>query len=469
MNAPGSERTLKVPPHSIDAEQSVLGGLMLDNRAWETIADRLAPDDFYRPAHRIVFEVMRDLADDLQPLDVVTVSETIRNRGMLEKSGGVAYLAELAESTPAASNVGAYAAIVRERATLRQLLRTANDIGAAAFEPAGRPSAELLDEAEQALFRIAEGRMRGDGPQAIAELLKAATERLEALARSGGGLTGLATGFEDLDERTAGLQASDLIVIAGRPSMGKTALAVNIAEHVLMSSEEDAPPVIIFSLEQPAEQLTLRLLASLGAIEYEHLRRGQLADQEWVSLESALRQPSGRPLYIDDAPALTPNDVRTRVRRLAREKGGVRLIVVDYLQLMRSPGKAETRTLEISEISRSLKAIAKEMRCPLVALSQLNRGLESRENKRPRMSDLRESGAIEQDADVILFIYRDEVYHPDSPQKGVAELIIGKQRNGPVGTIELSFVGSMMRFRPYVDGSGYEGNADGEARSVHPS
>ena len=455
-----SSTRLKVPPHSIEAEQSVLGGLMLDDRAWDEAADKLEPADFYRPAHRIIFQVMRELAGGLQPLDVLTVSEAIRARGLLEKTGGVVYLAEVAESTPAASNVLAYARIVGERSTLRQLLGAVNDIGEAVFAPAGRTSAELLDEAERAVFAIAEGRLRDGGPQRIGPLLGAATERIEQLAQSGGGLTGLATGFADLDERTAGLQASDLVVIAGRPSMGKTALAVNIAEHAVMADDADERPIVVFSLEQPAEQLTLRLLSSLGAIEYGHLRSGRLDDREWVRLASAIRQLSGKPLYIDDAPALTPNDVRARVRRIARAAGDVRLIVVDYLQLMRTHDKPETRTLEISEITRSLKAIAKEMRCPLVALSQLNRSLESRENKRPRMSDLRESGAIEQDADVILFVYRDEVYDPETAQKGIAELIISKQRNGPTGTVELRFVGGMMKFENCI-GSRYDDTPEG--------
>ena len=389
------------------------------------------------------------------------MSEAIRTRGLLEKMGGVAYLAEVTESTPASSNVLAYAEIVRERTTLRQLLGAANDIGEAVFAPAGRSSAELLDAAEQAVFAIAESHVRDGGPQRIRPLLAKVVERIELLAQSGGGLTGLATGFADLDRRTAGLQASDLVVIAGRPSMGKTALAVNLAEHALLADDADERPVVVFSLEQPAEQLILRLLSSLGAIEYGHLRSGTLQDGEWARLDSAIRQLSGKPLYIDDAPALTPHDVRARVRRVARAGGGVRLIVVDYLQLMRTHGKPETRTLEISEITRSLKAIAKEMQCPLVALSQLNRSLENRENKRPRMSDLRESGAIEQDADVILFIYREEVYDPDTAKKGIAELIIGKQRNGPIGTVELRFAGGMMKFEHYIDGSRYDNIPEG--------
>ena len=464
MSEPAAERPVrgpKVPPHSVEAEQSVLGGLMLDNRVWEDIADRLEPTDFYRPGHRVIFEVMRSLATDLQPLDVVTVSEALRDRGLLEKTGGVAYLAELAESTPAASNVGAYAGIVRERATLRQLLGAANEIAEAVFEPAGRTGPALLELAERAVFGIGEKQLRDGGPQPIDALLGPAAERIEKAAAAGGGLTGLATGFEDLDALTAGLQRSDLVVVAGRPSMGKTALAVNIAEHVLLSQVDDTSPIVVFSLEQPAEQLTLRLLSSVGAIRYDRLRRGKLDDGEWPSLASALRQLAGKPLYIDDQAALTPNDVRARVRRVARSAGAPKLIVVDYLQLMRTHDKPETRTLEISAITRGLKAIAKEMRCPLVALSQLNRSLESRENKRPRMSDLRESGAIEQDADLILFIYRDEIYDPDSASKGLAELIVGKQRNGPVGTVDLRFAGEMMKFESHVNGSGDDGAPPG--------
>ncbi|MYE12154.1 MAG: replicative DNA helicase [Gammaproteobacteria bacterium] len=454
-DAPQTSR-LKVPPHSIEAEQSVLGGIMLDNAAWERVADKLEPGDFYRPNHRVIFGAMRELADDLQPLDVVTLSEALRSRGLVEKSGGVAYLAELAESTPAASNVRAYADIVRERSTLRQLLGAANEIAESAFAPEGRTSAELLNEAEQAVFRISEGRLKDGGPRAITPLLTEASERIDQLSKSGSRITGLATGFADLDEKTAGFQPSDLIVIAGRPAMGKTALAVNIAEYAVMHNGSDQQAVVVFSMEQPTEQLVIRILSSLGPIDQEHLRRGQLRDEEWDLLGSALGQLRGRPLYIDDTPALTPNDIRTRTRRVAREAGGVKLVVVDYMQLMRTAEKAENRTLEISEISRNLKALAKEMRCPVVALSQLNRSLESREDKRPRMSDLRESGAIEQDADVILFIYREEVYKKDTEKKGLAELIIGKQRNGPIGTVELTFTGNLTKFETYVDDGPYE-------------
>ena len=436
----------QLPPHSLEAEQSVLGGLLLDDRAWDDVADRLEPADFYRPAHRLIFEVMRELAGDTQPIDVVTVSEAIRTRGLLEKSGGVAYLAELAEATPTASNVRAYAGIVAELAARRQVVGAVTGIAETVLAPGNRTSAELLKAAERAVFAIAERGLRDGGPEPIGPHLDAAEQRIRRLAQGGGGLTGLATGFADLDERTAGLQPADLVVVAGRPSMGKTALAVNIAEHALLADPDDRRPVLVFSLEQPAEQLTLRLLSSLGALQYDQLRRGRLAEDDWPRLAAAIKQLSGQPLYIDDAPALTPNALRARARRVTRAAGPAKLIIVDYLQLMRTHGEPENRTLEIAEMTRALKALAKEMQCPLVALSQLNRSLESREDKRPRMSDLRESGAIEQDADVILFIYRDEVYDPETTRKGIAELIIAKQRNGPIGTVELRFTGTRMKF-----------------------
>ena len=434
---------------------------MLDNEAWDRVSDKIEPSDFYRPNHRIIFGVMRELADDLQPLDVLTLSEALRSRGLVEKSGGAAYLAELAESTPAVSNVRAYAEIVLERSTLRQLLGAANEIAESAFAPEGRTSTELLNEAERAVFRISEGRLKDGGPQPITPLLAQASDRIDELAKSGNPITGLSTGFEGLDSMTTGFQKADLIVIAGRPSMGKTALAVNIAEYAVMQDTADERAVVVFSMEQPTEQLVIRILSSVGPIDLGHLRSGQLSAQEWTLLGSALGQLRGRPLFIDDTPALTPNDVRARARRVARESGGVKLIVVDYIQLMQTAGKAENRTLEISEISRNLKAIAKEMNCPLVALSQLNRSLESREDKRPRMSDLRESGAIEQDADVILFIYRDEVYKKDTDRPGIADIIIGKQRNGPTGTVELRFIGNLTKFETNddapADDAPYEG------------
>ena len=450
---------LKVPPHSIEAEQSVLGGLMIRNEAWDTVADKIKPRDFYRPNHQIIFEVMAALANDLQPLDVLTVAEALQSRRLADRVGGIAYLAELAEETPSAANIGAYAAIVRERAVLRQLISAGSGIAESAFEPEGRTSEYLLDAAMKAVFDISDETLQGDGPLQVAPMLTDAFERIDRLSKNPSAITGLETGFADLDRYTAGFQDSDLIVIAGRPSMGKTALAVNIAEHAVMHSDENNAAVLIFSMEQPAEQLIIRLLSSLGHINQNRLRTGKLDEEDWPRLESAVNQLKHKPLYIDDAGGLTPNAVRARARSVARmvrtEGYKLKLIVVDYMQLMRSEGRSENRTLELSEISRTLKSVARELRCPLVALSQLNRALENREDKRPRMSDLRESGAIEQDADVILFIYRDDVYNEDSEDKGLAEIIIGKQRNGPTGRVKMRFFKELTKFE-LLDRSEYE-------------
>ena len=439
-------KNLKVPPHSLEAERAVLGGVMLDNNQWFNVLEVASATDFYRPAHQIIFEAMSYLAEDNQPLDVVTVSTRLQHSGLLEKAGSAIYLAEIAEETPGASNVVAYAKIVRERSTLRQLLGAANRIAESAFNPDGQATADLVNNAEAEIFRISEGRMAEGGPQPVIPLLAAAVKKVETLFASREPITGLETGFVDLDRMTAGLQMSDLVIVAARPSMGKTALSINMAEHAVMSPGEGG--VLFFSMEQPADQIVMRMLSSLGRIDQTRLRTGDLQDEDWERFTSAVSQLKDKKLFVDDSPALSPVEVRTRARRVAREAGGkLKLIVIDYMQLMRgSSDKVENRTNEISEISRSLKAIAKEMKCPLIALSQLNRSLESRENKRPVMSDLRESGAIEQDADVILFIYRDEVYHPESEDKGKAELIISKQRNGPIGGIKLKFTGNLTKF-----------------------
>ena len=442
-SSPITTSSLKVPPHSVEAEQAVLGGLMLNNDAWFGVYELVTEGDFYRGSHRVIFQVMQELSLANQPLDGVTLADSLQSRGLLDKAGGLAYLGELAENTPGASNVVAYARIVREHSTLRQLIQAANGIADAAFTPGGRPSDEILDQAEQAVFRIAEGRIRDGGPEPVVPLLHRAVERVEKLFQTRGAITGVPTGFEDLDKKTAGLQPSDLIIVAGRPSMGKTSFAMNMAEHAVMSQES---PVVVFSMEMPSEQLVLRMISSLGRIDQTRMRTGEMHDDDWPRFTSAVSQLKDRSLFIDDTPALTPNDIRARVRRLTREHGPLGMIVIDYLQLMRGSEKSDNRTGEISEISRSLKAIAREMRCPVVALSQLNRGLESRNDKRPMMADLRESGAIEQDADVILFIYRDEVYNPESVDKGVAEIIIGKQRNGPIGSVRLSFIGNLTKF-----------------------
>lgn len=436
---------LKTPPHSLEAEQSVLGGLMLDEEAWMKVSEIVRAKDFFRPAHQILFETMADLAGLDEPMDAVTVSEKLSGKGLLDKVGGVAYLGELVESTPGTSNVVAYANIVRERSVLRELLAAANRIAERSFMPDGRTSDELLDLAEHEVFEIAENRVqRGGGPQKLVPLLQAAVQRIEKLYETGNPITGLSTGFDDLDKKTAGMQDSDLVIVAGRPSMGKTAFALNLVEHAIMTPGDGG--VLVFSLEMPAEQLVMRLLSSLGRIDQTRMRTGDMKEDDWPRFTAAVSQVRDKALYIDDSPAISPNDMRNRARRVAREAGGLRMIMVDYLQLMRGSGAADNRTNEISEISRSLKAIAKEFQCPVIALSQLNRSLEQRTDKRPLMSDLRESGAIEQDADVILFIYRDEVYNPESDDAGTAEIIIGKQRNGPIGFLRLSFIGNLTKF-----------------------
>ena len=443
-----ADERLKVPPHSIEAEQSVLGGLMLDNSAWDSICDVISEEDFYRRDHRLIFRAIRDLSAEASPLDVVTVSEWLERRNELEGAGGLSYLGAIANHVPSAANIKQYAAIVRERSVLRQLIRVSTEIGNSAFNREGRDIAEILDSAEQLVFQIAE---QGSRTQRVAhpikDLLTRVTERIDKLYHQDSPYTGIQTGFSDFDDMTSGLQNSDVIIIAGRPSMGKTSFAMNIAENAAIKAKV---PVAIFSMEMPGEQLVMRMLSSLGRIDQHKVRTGRLEDDDWPRLTSAMSILSEAPLFIDDTPALTPTDLRARARRIKREHG-LGLIMIDYLQLMQVPGTKENRTTEISEISRSLKALAKELDVPVVALSQLNRSLEQRPNKRPVMSDLRESGAIEQDADVIAFIYRDEVYHEDSPDKGKAEIIIGKQRNGPIGVVSLFFHGQYTRFDNYID------------------
>ena len=438
---------LKVPPHSIEAEQAVLGALMLDNSAWEKIADRIAPEDFYRRDHQVIFRAIGALSEDNQPGDAVTVSEWLERNGELEDAGGLAYLGALAKDTPSASNVGAYADIVRERSVFRQLIRIGHELAEGAFAPEGRDSKSLIEEAEQAVFRIAEqGQRRNQGYRPIQSLLKGAVQRIDDMFHSDGTLTGIPSGIDKFDEKTAGLQRGDLVIVAARPSMGKTSLAMNFAEHAAIQSKE---PAAIFSMEMSGEQLALRMISSLGRVDQSKVRTGDLTSDDWPRITSAVHLMSEAPLFIDDTPALSPSDLRARCRRLKREHG-LGLIVVDYLQLMRVAGTAENRATEISEISRGLKQLAKEMNVPVVALSQLNRNLEQRPDKRPKMADLRESGSIEQDADVILFIYRDEVYNPESSQKGIAELIIEKQRNGPTGMVLSTFLESYTRFENFI-------------------
>lgn len=428
----------------------MLGGLMLDEMAWDKISSVLAADDFYRGDHRVIFRVMEDLVEKNQPLDIITIAEALDSVNELENVGGIAYISELANNTPTASNILAYAQIVAERATVRKLISVAHEIADSGFNPDGRDSATLIDLAESKVFKIGDDRPSSGGPQAIRPLLTEAVERIDQLFQTKGALTGLSTGFRDLDDMTMGFQPGDLIIVAGRPSMGKTSFAMNIAESAVIAGEK---PVLVFSMEMPADSLIMRMLSSLGRIDQTKIRSGQLADEDWPRLTSAVTLLNDKPLFVDDSAALTPNEMRSRARRLAREHGDIGLIVVDYLQLMQVSGGGENRATEISEISRSLKGIAKEFKCPLVALSQLNRSLEQRPDKRPVMSDLRESGAIEQDADVILAIYRDEVYHEDA-EKGIAEAIILKQRNGPIGRKKLAFIGQYTKFEDLAQGYG---------------
>jgi replicative DNA helicase len=443
-------QALKVPPHSVEAEQSVLGGLMLDNSAWEQVSDLLVEQDFYRHDHQLIFRGIAELMEQANPVDVITLAEWHNQRGELDKVGELAYLGALARNTPSAANIKAYAAIVRERSILRQLIQIGNNIANMAFTPEGRNSEEMLDTAERRVFEIAEkGAKRGGGFIQVKDVLSKVVDKIDTLFEQDSGITGLPTGFIDFDDQTSGLQPADLIIIAGRPSMGKTTFAMNIAENAAIHSKQ---PVAVFSMEMPADSLAMRMLSSLGRIDQHRLRTGRLNDDDWPRLTSAIALLNEAPLFIDDTGGLTPSELRARARRLKREHG-LSLIIIDYLQLMSGSSngrQAENRTNEISEISRSLKALAKELNVPVIALSQLNRSLEQRPNKRPVMSDLRESGAIEQDADIIVFIYRDEVYNEDSAEKGKAEIIISKQRNGPIGTVALTFQGKYTRFENFA-------------------
>jgi replicative DNA helicase len=437
---------LRVPPHSTEAEQSVLGGLLLDNSASDRATDLITSADFYRYEHRAIYVAINELISNDKPADVITVFEQLRARGQHEACGGLAYLNALAQSVPSAANIRRYAEIVRERATLRQLVAASDEIATAALDTRGRPVSQILDEAEARVFRIGEAGQRGQqGFQGIDQLVVSLIDRVTALHDKGAAdVTGVRTGFYDLDRMTAGLQAGDLIILAGRPSMGKSSLAMNVAEHV---ATVDDLPVLVFSMEMGASQLALRVIGSIGRIDQTHLRTGKLSDDEWARMSEAVERVKSASLFIDETPGLTPAELRARARRQARTCGQLGLIVVDYLQLMSgSAGSDENRATELGEVSRGLKALAKELQCPVIALSQLNRSVETRNDKRPMMSDLRESGALEQDADVVAFIYRDDYYNKDSKEPGVAEVIIAKQRNGPVGTVKLAFLKPMTKF-----------------------
>ncbi len=438
---------LKVPPHSIEAEQSVLGGLLLDNEAWDKIADIITEHDFYRHDHQLVFRAIYDLTENEQPYDAVTVSEWLTSRNELENIGGIGYIYTLANDTPTAVNIKAYAEIVREYSVLRSLVQVGNEISNSAYNAEGRSSTELLDEAERKVFQIAEqGAGNKEGFESINTLLSKAVDKVQQLFESDNSITGISTGFVEFDKKTSGLQRSDLIIIAGRPSMGKTSFAMNLAENAAVGTDYS---VAVFSMEMPGEQLAMRMMSSLGRIDQHLLRTGQLEEHDWPRLTSSVGLLNSSKLFIDDSAGLSPTEIRARSRRLKREYG-LDLIIIDYLQLMTVKGGSENRAAEISEISRALKALAKELDVPVIALSQLNRSVEQRPDKRPVMSDLRESGSIEQDADVILFIYRDEVYNPESEAAGTAEIIIRKQRNGPIGTVRLAFLGRYTRFENFA-------------------
>ncbi len=446
---------LRIPPHSVEAEQSVLGGLLLDNGAWDRAGDLLGDSDFYRYEHRLIYAAISALVNGSKPADVITVFEQLQSLGKAEECGGLVYLNALAQSVPSAANIRRYAEIVRERSVLRKLVAASDEIATTAFNPQGRPVSQILDEAESKIFRIGEeGSRSRQGFQSMDALVVQLIDRVNELHENGAEeVTGVRTGFYDMDRMTAGLQAGDLIVLAARPSMGKTALALNIAEYVAVN---EGLPVVVFSMEMGASQLALRMVGSLGRIDQQHLRTGALRDDEWGRLSEAVEKLGKVSLFIDESAALTPSELRARARRQARQCGQLGLIVVDYLQLMSgsTDSSDENRATVVGEISRGLKSLAKELKCPVMALSQLNRGVESRTDKRPMMSDLRESGAIEQDADVIMFIYRDDYYTKDaSKEPGVAEIIIAKQRNGPTGFVKLAFLKPLTKFDNLAAGS----------------
>ena len=443
---------LRVPPHSIEAESSVLGGLLLDNSAWDRMGDLLVDGDFYRYEHQLIYAAIGSLVNASKPADVITVFEQLQNQGHAESVGGLGYLNSLAQYVPSASNIRRYAEIVRERSVLRKLVSASDEIATAAFNPKGRPVDKILDEAEQKIFNIGEeGSRMKQGFQSMDSLVVALLDRVQEMADNPNDITGVPTGFHDLDKMTSGLQPGDLVVLAARPSMGKTAFAINIAEHVALN---EGLPVAVFSMEMGAAQLAVRVVGSIGRVDQGHLRTGKLTDEEWPRLTEAIERLRTVSLHIDETPGLTPSELRANARRLARQCGKLGLIVVDYLQLMSGSGGSDgdNRATELGEISRGLKMLAKELQCPVIALSQLNRGVEQRTDKRPMMSDLRESGAIEQDADIIMFIYRDDYYNKDSKDPGVAEIIIGKQRNGPTGTVRLAFLKPLTRFESLATG-----------------
>ena len=446
---------LRIPPHSIEAESSVLGGLLLDNGAWDRVADLLTDGNFYRYEHRLIYAAIGELVNASKPADVITVFEQLQNLGKADEVGGLSYLNALAQYVPSASNIRRYAEIVRERAILRKLVSASDEIATSAFNPQGKAVDKILDEAEQKIFHIGEeGSRNKQGFQGMDKLVVELLDRVQEMAENPNDITGVPTGFYDLDRMTSGLQAGDLVILAARPSMGKTALAINIAEHVAL---HEGLPVAVFSMEMGASQLAVRVVGSIGRIDQSHLRTGKLTDEEWSRLSETIEKLRDVSLHIDESAGLTVSELRANARRLARQCGKLGLIVVDYLQLMSvsTSMNDENRATAVGEISRGLKMLAKELQCPVIALSQLSRGVESRTDKRPMMSDLRESGAIEQDADIIMFIYRDEYYTKEAcKEPGIAEVIISKQRNGPTGTVKLAFIKPLTKFESLASGSG---------------
>ncbi|CAA2103848.1 replicative DNA helicase [Variovorax paradoxus] len=456
-NDPSADRQvaqLRIPPHSIEAESSVLGGLLLDNGAWDRMGDLLVDGDFYRHEHKLIYAAIGGLINASKPADVITVYEQLQNLGKADEIGGLVYLNSLAQYVPSASNIRRYAEIVRERSILRKLVSASDEIATNAFNPQGKAVDKILDEAEQKIFNIGEeGTRMKQGFQSMDALVVELLDRVTEMAENPNDITGVRTGFHDFDKMTSGLQPGDMIVLAARPSMGKTSLAINIAEHVAL---DEGLPVAVFSMEMGAAQLAVRIVGSIGRIDQGHLRTGKLSDEEWPRLTEAIEKLRTVSLHIDETPGLSTSELRANARRLARQYGRLGLIVVDYLQLMStSTSGDENRATAVGEISRGLKMLAKELKCPVIALSQLSRGVESRTDKRPMMSDLRESGAIEQDADIIMFIYRDDYYNKESKEPGVAEVIISKHRNGPTGTIKLAFLKPLTKFENLV---GYSNN-----------
>ncbi|MDN6885139.1 replicative DNA helicase [Variovorax sp. CAN2819] len=456
-NDPSADRQvaqLRIPPHSIEAESSVLGGLLLDNGAWDRMGDLLVDGDFYRHEHKLIYAAIGGLINASKPADVITVYEQLQHLGKADEIGGLVYLNSLAQYVPSASNIRRYAEIVRERSILRKLVSASDEIATNAFNPQGKPVDKILDEAEQKIFNIGEeGTRMKQGFQSMDALVVDLLDRVTEMAENPNDITGVRTGFNDFDKMTSGLQPGDMIVLAARPSMGKTSLAINIAEHVAL---DEGLPVAVFSMEMGAAQLAVRIVGSIGRIDQGHLRTGKLTDEEWPRLTEAIEKLRTVSLHIDETPGLSSSELRANARRLARQYGRLGLIVVDYLQLMStSTSGDENRATAVGEISRGLKMLAKELKCPVIALSQLSRGVESRTDKRPMMSDLRESGAIEQDADIIMFIYRDDYYNKESKEPGVAEVIISKHRNGPTGTVKLAFLKPLTKFENLV---GYSNN-----------